>query len=117
MSLERYEITRSQLLVLRHHPDPAPGGMLLVSLCHCGGLLDLKPPDASMLVPKIIISFDRSCVIAFGEGTWHFRVHLIPRSVNRTDTSAWAIADYYRLVASAYLNLWITKKFLGCDQF
>ena len=43
-----YEIERSDLWVLRHHPDPAPlvGWMLLDSLRHCPGPLAFNEDEA-----------------------------------------------------------------------
>ena len=73
----RYEIERSELWVLRHHPDPAPlpGWLLLDSLRHCSGPVDFSEAeasgwggavrDASDLV-KQITGCDR-VAIAFGE--------------------------------------------------
>ena len=74
---ERYEISRTELWVLRHHPDPAPlpGWLLLDSLRHCGGPLALEPReaeswglavrDASQMVQQIT-GCDRVYAIAFG---------------------------------------------------
>ena len=46
---ERYEVVRSDLWVLRHHPDPAPllGWFLLDSLRHCPGPLDFTTNEAA----------------------------------------------------------------------
>ncbi|MGE4582480.1 MAG: diadenosine tetraphosphate hydrolase, partial [Synechococcus sp.] len=45
---KRYEIKRSGLWVLRHHPDPAPlpGWMLLDTLRHCSGPVDFTTDEA-----------------------------------------------------------------------
>ena len=114
LSRERYEITRSQLWVLRHHPDPAPlpGWLLLDSLRHCGGPLEFDPPeaetwglvvrDASQLVQKIT-GCDRVYAIAFGEGAQHLHLHLIPRFLEQPTTKAWSVADLYRAIASGDL--------------
>lgn len=76
---EHYEILRSELWVLRHHPDPAPlpGWLLLDSLRHCSGPLDFSEAEAadwgravrdtSRLV-KQITGCQRVYAIAFGEG-------------------------------------------------
>ena len=104
---ERYEIQRSELWVLRHHPDPAPlpGWLLLDSLRHCSGPMDFTVAeasdwgsavrDASALV-KQITGCDRVYAIAFGEGAQHLHLHLIPRHLNQPASKAWAVADLYR---------------------
>ena len=108
-SRERYEISRTDLWVLRHHPDPAPlpGWLLLDSLRHCGGPLAFEPReaeswglavrDASQLVQQIT-GCDRVYAIAFGEGAPHLHLHLIPRFADDPATSAWLVADHYRAV-------------------
>ena len=90
---ERYEIQRSELWVLRHHPDPAPlpGWLLLDSRRHCSGPVDFTAAeasdwgcalrDASELV-KQISGCERVYAIAFGEGAQHLHLHLIPRHLN-----------------------------------
>ena len=107
---ERYEIQRSKLWILRHHPDPAPlsGWLLLDSVRHCSGALDFQPEEqadwgrvlrnASQLVQQLT-GCDRVYAIAFGEGAQHLHMHLIPRFVADTGTKAWAVADHYRSVA------------------
>ena len=108
-SRERYEISRTELWLLRHHPEPAPlpGWLLLDSLRHCGGPLAFEPPeaeswglavrDASQLVQQIT-GCDRVYAIAFGEGAPHLHLHLIPRFADDPATSAWLVADHYRAV-------------------
>ena len=105
-----YEIERSDLWVLRHHPDPAPlvGWMLLDSLRHCSGPLAFNAEeaadwgravrDASVLVQDLT-GCDRVYAIAFGEGAQHLHLHLIPRFLNEPATAAWSVADHYRAVA------------------
>ena len=109
LSQERYEISRRELWLLRHHPDPAPlaGWLLLDSLRLCGGPLEFEPPeaqswggavrDASRLVQQIT-GCDRVYAIAFGEGAPHLHLHLIPRFADDPATSAWSVADHYRAV-------------------
>ena len=104
---QRYEIRRSELWVLRHHPDPAPlpGWLLLDSLRHCSGPVDfsqaeasdwgLAVREASHLVKKIT-GCQRVYAITFGEGAQHLHLHLIPRHVDDPATKAWAVADLYR---------------------
>ena len=108
-SRERFEISRTELWVLRHHPDPAPlpGWLLLDSHRHCGGPLAFEPReaeswglavrDASQLVQQIT-GCDRVYAIAFGEGAPHLHLHLIPRFADDPATSAWLVADHYRAV-------------------
>ena len=109
LSRERYEISRSKLWLIRHHPDPAPlpGWLLLDSVRHCGGPLEFDPSeaeswgwavrDASQLVQQIT-GCDRVYAIAFGEGAPHLHLHLIPRFADDPATSAWLVADHYRAV-------------------
>ena len=104
---EHYEIQRSELWVLRHHPDPAPlpGWLLLDSLRHCSGPVDFSKAeacdwgravrDASDLV-KQITGCERVYAIAFGEGAQHLHLHLIPRHLDEPASKAWAVADLYR---------------------
>ena len=108
---ERYEIKRSGLWVLRHHPDPAPlpGWMLLDTLRHCSGPVDftideavgwgIAVQQASDMVQQLT-QCDRVYAIAFGEGAQHLHLHLIPRLVTESSTKAWAVADHYRSVES-----------------
>ena len=101
---ERYEIQRSELWVLRHHPDPAPlpGWLLLDSRKHCSGFTAAEASgwgcavrDANDLV-KQISGCERVYAIAFGEGAQHLHLHLIPRHLNEPASKAWAVADLYR---------------------
>ena len=103
LSRERYEISRSELWLIRHHPDPTPlpGWLLLDSMRHCGGPLDFEPSeaqswggavrDASRLVQQIT-GCDRVYAIAFGEGAPHLHLHLIPRFADDPATSRWQTA-------------------------
>ena len=107
--MSRYEIGRSGLWVLRHHPDPSPllGWLFLDTLRHVGGPLDFTPDEAagwglavqraSQLVRQLT-GCDRVYAIAFGEGARHLHLHLIPRFGDDPATAAWSIADHYRAV-------------------
>ena len=109
VSRERYEIQRSGLWVLRHHPTPAPlpGWMLLDTLRRCAGPVDCTTDEAivrgiavqqaSQLVQQLT-QCDRVYAIAFGEGAQHLHLHLIPRLIAEYSTKAWAVADHYRAV-------------------
>ena len=109
LNRERYEISRSELWLVRHHPDPAPlpGWLLLDSVRHCAGPMAFEPreaaswgravQDASKLVQQIT-GCDRVYAIAFGEGARHLHLHLIPRFAEDPLTSAWLVADLYRAV-------------------
>ena len=104
---EHFEIQRTELWVLRHHPDPAPlpGWLLLDSLRHCSGPVDFTESeasewgcavrDASHLVRQIT-GCERVYAIAFGEGAQHLHLHLIPRHLDEPASKAWAVADLYR---------------------
>jgi diadenosine tetraphosphate (Ap4A) HIT family hydrolase len=107
----RYEIARTPLWILRHHPDPAPleGWLLLDARRHLEGPIAFNAKEAaawgsavqqaSQLVQQIS-GCDRVYAIAFGEGARHLHLHLIPRFVDQPDTEAWRVADLYRAVVT-----------------
>lgn len=74
---------------------------------HLGGPVDFDPDEArewggmvrraSRLVRELS-GCDRVYAIAFGEGARHLHLHLIPRHGDDPNTSAWAVADFYRAV-------------------
>ena len=108
---DRYEIQRSTLWLLRHHPDPAPraGWLLLDARRHLGGPLDFTAAEASAWGPAVqrasqlvqqLTGCDRVYAIAFGEGARHLHLHLIPRFAAEASTEAWKVADLYRAVAN-----------------
>ena len=94
---DRFEIQRSDLWVLRHHPNPTPlpGWVLLDTLRHCAGPIDFTTDEAngwgiavqqaSRLVRQLT-SCDRVYAIAFGEGAQHLHLHLIPRLIEADST-------------------------------
>ena len=105
----RYEIARTGLWVLRHHPDPSPlvGWLFLDTLRHLGGPVDFTPEEAVAWGPAVqqasqlvrhLTGCDRVYAIAFGEGARHLHLHLIPRFGDDPATAAWLIADHYRSV-------------------
>jgi diadenosine tetraphosphate (Ap4A) HIT family hydrolase len=108
---QSHEIRRDALWLLRHHPDPAPlaGWLLLDARRHLGGPLDFTDPEAaawglavrqaSQLVRQLT-GCERVYLIAFGEGAPHLHLHLIPRFAADPASSAWAVADLYRAVAT-----------------
>lgn len=105
-----YEIARTDLWLLRHHPDPAPlaGWLLLDARRHVPGPLAFSDREAlswgqavrhaSQLVQQLT-GCDRVYAIAFGEGAPHLHLHLIPRQGSDPRTAAWSVADLYRAVA------------------
>jgi diadenosine tetraphosphate (Ap4A) HIT family hydrolase len=106
-----YEISRSPLWVLRHHPDPAPltGWLLLDARRHMDGPIAFTPEEANGWGPAVqqasqlvqqLTSCDRIYAIAFGEGARHLHLHLIPRFSAEPASEAWKVADLYRAVAS-----------------
>ena len=109
LARERYEISRSRLWILRHHPDPAPlAGWLLLDACrHVGGPIGFTAEEAaawggtvqraSELVQNLT-GCDRVYAIAFGEGARHLHLHLIPRFGSEPASEAWKVADLYRAV-------------------
>lgn len=106
-----YEIARTDLWLLRHHPDPAPlaGWLLLDARRHLPGPLAFSDREAlswglavrhaSQLVQRLT-GCDRVYAIAFGEGAPHLHLHLIPRLSSDSLTAAWSVADLYRAVAA-----------------
>jgi len=106
-----YEIVRTDLWLLRHHPDPAPlaGWLLLDARRHLAGPLAFSDCEAlswgqavrhaSQLVQRLT-GCDRVYAIAFGEGAPHLHLHLIPRWSSDPLTAAWGVADLYRAVAA-----------------
>ena len=106
---QRYEISRSALWILRHHPDPAPlpGWLLLDARRHLGGPIHFTAEEAaawglavqraSQLVQQLT-GCDRVYAIAFGEGARHLHLHLIPRFGSEPASEAWNVADLYRAV-------------------
>ena len=108
-AVSRYEISRSSLWLLRHHPDPSPlvGWLFLDTLRHVGGPADFTPDEAAAWGPAVqqasqlvreLTGCDRVYAIAFGEGARHLHLHLIPRFGDDPATAAWSIADHYRSV-------------------
>ena len=106
---QRYEISRSPLWILRHHPDPAPlpGWLLLDARRHLAGPIAFTTQEAaawggavqqaSRLV-QTLTDCDRVYAIAFGEGARHLHLHLIPRIGAEPATEAWRVSDLYQAV-------------------
>lgn len=104
-----FEIARSELWLLRHHPSPAPlpGWLLLDARRHLGGPLAFNDLEAaawglavraaSQLLQRLT-GCDRVYAIAFGEGAPHLHLHLIPRFAGEPASAAWKVADLYRAV-------------------
>ena len=112
-TIKQLEIGRSELWVLRHHPQPAPltGWLILDSLRHCSGPIDFNTQEAAQWgstvqqcsrMVKQLTHCDRIYAIAFGEGAQHLHLHLIPRCKSDQTTTAWAVADLYRAVAAGH---------------
>ena len=97
------------LWIVRHHmlPAPLPGWFMLVSRRHLGGPADLSDAEAAAFGPtlrrvsaaiKAVTGAPKVYAIAFGEGSPHLHVHLVPRLSARNDLAAWKLADVYRAV-------------------
>jgi diadenosine tetraphosphate (Ap4A) HIT family hydrolase len=106
-----YEIARTDLWLLRHHPEPAPlaGWLLLDARRHLAGPLAFSDREALSWGPAVrhagqllqrLTGCDRVYAIAFGEGAPHLHLHLIPRYSSDPLTAAWSVADHYRAVAA-----------------
>ena len=102
-----WEILRTDLWIVRHHPDPAPliGWLLLDAKRHITGPIDFNNAEAEswgLIVQKTstliksLTKCDRVYLIAFGEGAKHLHLHLIPRYEKNVLTKSWSIADLYR---------------------
>ena len=88
-AVDAWEIARSDLWLLRHHPDPAPlpGWLLLDARRHLPGPVAFTDAEAagwggavraaSRLVQQLT-GCERVYAIAFGEGAPHLHLHLIP---------------------------------------
>lgn len=105
----QYEIARTGLWVLRHHPNPSPllGWLFLDTVRHVGGPADFSSDEAAAWGPAVqqasqlvrqLTGCDRMYAIAFGEASRHLHLHLIPRFGDDLATEAWSIADHYRSV-------------------
>jgi diadenosine tetraphosphate (Ap4A) HIT family hydrolase len=108
-STASFEIARTELWLLRHHPDPAPlaGWLLLDARRHVGGPLAFSDREAFAWGPAVrhasqlvrrLTGCERVYAIAFGEGAPHLHLHLIPRHLKDPLTAAWGVADHYRQV-------------------
>ncbi len=106
-SQSKYQIKRTSIWTLRHHPDPAPlpGWLILDSNRHLSGPIEFSTSESSSwgnavsMASKIVQNVtqcDRVYFIAFGEGARHLHLHLIPHMNGNTCTKSWNIADYYR---------------------
>ncbi len=105
--LDKWEITRNGLWVLRHHPEPAPlpSWLILDSIRHISGPIEFNAEEAkawgvfvqkACSLVKNLSGCERVYAIAFGEGARHLHLHLIPRFDDDPRTKGWAIADHYR---------------------
>jgi len=108
-AVARFEICRTRLWLLRHHPLPAPlpGWLLLDARRHLGGAADFRTEEAADFGPMLqrctalvrqLSGCERVYAIAFGEGARHLHVHLIPRHSSDPLSEAWSVADLYRQV-------------------
>ena len=95
--------------IVRHHAPPAPlaGWMLLCARWHVQGPARLTLDEAAdfgaalhevSAVLESVTQALRVYAVAFGEGSQHLHVHLIPRLRERPETAAWKISDWYRAV-------------------
>lgn len=129
-NVDAYEIARTDLWLLRHHPNPAPlaGWLLLDARRHLPGPIAFSDREAlswgqavrhaSQLVQRLT-GCDRVYAIAFGEGAPHLHLHLIPRQVSDPHTAAWSVADLYRAVAeskSKAADPQLVRELVGCGR-
>ena len=102
-------VVESERWIVRHHLPPAPiaGWLQLISRRHVQGPAHLDAIEAAefgvalSMVSRALEAASgalRVYAIAFGEGSQHIHVHLVPRLPARDDTAAWKIADWYRAV-------------------
>jgi diadenosine tetraphosphate (Ap4A) HIT family hydrolase len=102
-------VAESTLWIVRHHlhPAPLPGWLLLVSRRHvqgAAGFHDREAVDFGQALRDVCDAVVRTTgalrayAIAFGEGSPHLHVHVVPRREDRPETAAWKVADWYRAV-------------------
>jgi hypothetical protein len=107
---QRYEISRSPLWILRHHPDPAPlpGWLLLDARRHLAGPIAFTTQEAAawggavQQAPRLVHNLtgcDRVYAIAFGEGARHLHLPLIRVLARNLPPRPGGVADLYRAVA------------------
>ncbi len=89
------------------HPAPLVGWLQLISRRHVQGPAHFDPSEAAefgIALQEASAALERSSgalrvyAIAFGEGSPHLHVHLVPRYGDRPETAAWKVADWYRAV-------------------
>jgi diadenosine tetraphosphate (Ap4A) HIT family hydrolase len=102
-------VVESDRWIVRHHMHPAPlvGWLQLISRRHVQGPAHFDRSEAAefgIALHEVSSALERYSgalrvyAIAFGEGSPHLHVHLVPRMPGRDDTAAWKVADWYRAV-------------------
>lgn len=102
-------VVESDRWIVRHHMHPAPlaGWLQLISRRHVQGPAHFDEAEAAefgVALHEVSAALERSSgalrvyAIAFGEGSPHLHVHLVPRYADLPDTAAWKVADWYRAV-------------------
>ena len=108
-SLAALECHRGPRWIVRHHLLPAPiaGWAFLCAVRHVQGPADLDDAEAdgfgralraASRAVRAATGCDRVYAIAFGQGSPHLHVHLVPRFDAEPATAAWRVADWYRAV-------------------
>lgn len=96
---------------LYRHADPTPiaGWMMLAAREHRSGLealQDLESAEIGLVLRALakatqeVTGADRIYSITYNEAVQHFHLHIIPRFATDDRTKSWALADFYRSVAS-----------------
>lgn len=104
-------VAESDRWLVRHHASPAPlvGWCLLIARRHVQGPARFDEGEAAefgLALREVSAAIEglrgalRVYAIAFGEGSQHTHVHLIPRLAEHPETAAWRVADWYREVES-----------------
>lgn len=102
-------VVESERWIVRHHMHPAPlvGWLQLISRRHVQGPAHFDDGEAAefgLALREVSATLEhvsgalRVYAIAFGEGSPHLHVHLVPRYAERPETAAWKVADWYRAV-------------------
>ena len=100
-------VAEAEQWIVRHHMHPAPlvGWLQLISRRHVQGPAGFHDREAAEFglalrdVAKAVVGCTaslRAYAIAFGEGSPHLHVHIVPRYAERPETAAWKVADWYR---------------------
>jgi len=107
-------VAESERWIVRHHMPPAPlaGWLQFISRRHVQGAAHFDDGEAAefgLALREVSGALERASAalrvyaIAFGEGSPHLHVHLVPRYDDLPETASWKVADWYRAVEGGEL--------------